>query len=886
MKRSITFFALVSVLFVQVALATHNRAGEITYKQISAYTYEVTIITYTYTPSEANEYRGQLPVDWGDGTTSYVQRKNRVYLPDNYTKNTYIATHTFPGPGVFEIVMEDPNRNLGIKNIFDSVNIPFTISTTLKIDPVLGGNSTPVLLNPPVDKAALGQRFVHNPAAYDVDGDSLSYSLAECRGENGKKIPDYSYPAASKEFRVDSVNGDLIWDAPVEVGTYNVAMHIEEWRNGVKIGFVARDIQIEVYESDNQVPVFDSLPDICVRAGDTVRVTVRATDADGQQLNLTARGGPLEETETLAQFNEASGIGDVSSEFMWVPAASEVRKQPYTVVFKAVDSGADVPLSAFQYLNIRVIGHPPEDLDVDFASNAHTISWNDSNAKDVVSYDLFRSKKPVAYTPSYCEWGMPDELSDSYTYVGSAEQGDTSFVDSYNDWGISPGFMYCYRMLSAYATDTVNGYISDEVCMFVEPVFPVITNVSVEKSSCESGEMFVRWTTPQNIDEMAYPRPYEYTLLRSRGFMDTEFIEIAHFSDENDTVYYDKDVCTEQYPYTYKVQMYSRIADSLVSVSSSPAASSPLLTIVSSDSRLSLQVEEYVGWENDTVFVYKEDSAGNFDSLGIFTDGVFVDTALTNLQEYCYYVQTSGFFEHDKLPERVYNYSQKICAEPVDTTPPVPLAMSVEQNCEKYTHTISWESENDDVKQVRIYYRSCADENFELLDEVATTEESYVHSFSSTDETMSSCYYITAVDNAGNESEPTADTCLYTCPVYVLPNIFTPNNDGKNEIYVPAKNRYVQKVDMKIYNSWGDLVYETEDPEINWKGVHMRTQKNLPDGVFYYVCDVYEYWSNCTLEARVLSGTSSFMAMRAKVVRTSWAVRSGSGLPSTPSGFT
>ncbi|MFO7869587.1 MAG: hypothetical protein R6U95_09850 [Bacteroidales bacterium] len=34
----------------------------------------------------------------------------------------------------------------------------------------------------------------------------------------------------------------------------------------------------------------------------------------------------------------------------------------------------------------------------------------------------------------------------------------------------------------------------------------------------------------------------------------------------------------------------------------------------------------------------------------------------------------------------------------------------------------------------------------------------------------------------------------------------------------------------------------------------MRTQKNLPDGVFYYVCDVYEYWSNCTLEARVLSG--------------------------------
>src|SRR5690554_5862781 len=160
MIARIVISIILSFSFMQAVFATHNRAGEITYRQISANTYEITIVTYTYTPSAANEYRGQLPIDWGDGTMSYVQRVEEINLPDNYSKNTYVAQHTYPGPGVYKIVMEDPNRNLGIKNIFDSVNIPFSISTTLKIDPILGGNNTPILLNPPLDKAAKGQRFV------------------------------------------------------------------------------------------------------------------------------------------------------------------------------------------------------------------------------------------------------------------------------------------------------------------------------------------------------------------------------------------------------------------------------------------------------------------------------------------------------------------------------------------------------------------------------------------------------------------------------------------------------------------------------------------------------------------------------------------------------
>ena len=61
------FILLILLLFVlHAAHATHQRAGEITYKAISALEYEFTIITYTYTPSPA--HRPEHRITRLDGT--------------------------------------------------------------------------------------------------------------------------------------------------------------------------------------------------------------------------------------------------------------------------------------------------------------------------------------------------------------------------------------------------------------------------------------------------------------------------------------------------------------------------------------------------------------------------------------------------------------------------------------------------------------------------------------------------------------------------------------------------------------------------------------------------------------------------------------------------
>jgi hypothetical protein len=323
--------------------ATHNRAGEITLRQISNLTYEIKITTFTYTLSPAD--RSQLEVFWGDNTSSVAPRVSSLFLGNNYRQNTYIAQHTFPGQGTYQIVVQDPNRNFGVKNIPNSVNVIFSIKTTITVNAGIGQNSTPVLLNPPIDKAALGQIFIHNPAAFDFDGDSISYSLTVCTKENGEPIENYTFPNASDTLYVDPVTGDLVWHTPVDTGIYNIAMNIEEWRGGVKIGNIVRDMQVEVYRSDNNAPVIDSLGVVCITAGEQLIHNIGATDADGDAMTWSFSGGPIAYENSLIEIdtiiNEA---GRMDLVFSWQTECTHARLQPYNLVVKVTDNNNELNL--------------------------------------------------------------------------------------------------------------------------------------------------------------------------------------------------------------------------------------------------------------------------------------------------------------------------------------------------------------------------------------------------------------------------------------------------------------------------------------------------------------------------------------------------------------
>lgn len=73
------------------------------------------------------------------------------------------------------------------------------------------------------------------------------------------------------------------------------------------------------------------------------------------------------------------------------------------------------------------------------------------------------------------------------------------------------------------------------------------------------------------------------------------------------------------------------------------------------------------------------------------------------------------------------------------------------------------------------------------------------------------------------------------CPPNV-PNVFTPDGDGYNDtwtIYIP----YAESVRVRIYNRWGQLIYEFSDLYTGWDGTVMQTGKPASDGVYYYIAD-------------------------------------------------
>jgi len=91
-----------------------------------------------------------------------------------------------------------------------------------------------------------------------------------------------------------------------------------------------------------------------------------------------------------------------------------------------------------------------------------------------------------------------------------------------------------------------------------------------------------------------------------------------------------------------------------------------------------------------------------------------------------------------------------------------------------------------------------------------------------------------------NESVLSDTLCSDNCPIYALPNVFTPNGDDLNDEFISFPYRSIDHVEMKIFNRWGTLVFDTTVPDIFWKGEDRNTGELCGDGVYFYIIDVFE----------------------------------------------
>ena len=67
---------------------------------------------------------------------------------------------------------------------------------------------------------------------------------------------------------------------------------------------------------------------------------------------------------------------------------------------------------------------------------------------------------------------------------------------------------------------------------------------------------------------------------------------------------------------------------------------------------------------------------------------------------------------------------------------------------------------------------------------------------------------------------------------WFMPNIFSPNGDGINDEWGPAGECIVREYHLQIFDRWGQLVFESQDPNVNWDG--RRQNSPMPTGVYVY----------------------------------------------------
>ncbi|MFD2069547.1 gliding motility-associated C-terminal domain-containing protein, partial [Pontibacter silvestris] len=601
--------------------------------------------------------------------------------------------------------------------------------------------------------------------------------------------------------------------------------------------------------------------DTCIVAGDVFRGTVRATDPDGDLVTVTAAGSGIIPPATFTVTGQSAGL--TTGSLVWGTECGDVRETPYQVVFRATDvrPNNETRLADLQPWNIRVVGPAPQNLSAASSDRSVRVSWDPYLCQNAESIRIYRREGPSGFVPDVCQTGVP--ASTGYVLIAEVGAGETSFLDNDGGGGLRAGTEYCYIV---YATFPRPGrgesLASNEACVVVDQDIPYLTNVTVDATDASQGQITVRWTPPRDLANLT--RPLEYRLYRRAG---PGFAEVFRSQGiAADTFFVDRGLNTAEEAYRYRLEFYQapQAGAPPTALRDSTEGSSVRLSVsaaAADEAALELSWTYEVPWDNSGFrhYIYREvegqftliDSVEVTGGSGAYTDRVaFGGAGLPRGQAYCYYVVTQGAYGIAGIPSPLLNSSQRACAElPRLLCPPV---LSVDAlDCEAflssptpapYQNVLTWVPQvtgdcTDQIAYYTVYFRESSEEEYVVLG--TTTETRFVHGGLSS---FAGCYAVTATDASGRESALSNEVCKDNCLHFGLPNVITPNGDGRNDVFRPDdRTVFVRSARLKVYNRWGVQVYEGEsDPYMNWGGVDGEGAR-LSDGTYYYEVEVEFY---------------------------------------------
>lgn len=358
MKRNLLLILSAILLFPFGSKASHLMGGEVTAQHIGGGDYLLIATAYrdiTGIPMASQVGMTISNINTGWDTTIMVQHDTIISgttvpsVPYNTEIYIFADTFAFPSYGSYAISWENCCRNAAILNLANPVSNSMFLHTEVMVDSSY--NSTPYFLAPPISYLAVNTPWTYNPSPFDTDGDSLVWSLDTPHTSYLIPCAGYTLPpdtSGSGTFSIDPISGVISYTASF-LGNYVTTILVEEYRNGVKIGEIRRDMQIIVGPSIGSVPKISNFNTVSTNTTGQAYVTLSegvnyqlillAEDNDtADQVLMSAFGAPINIDGAIFSTAPTGNGNEISGTFDWTPSASMISTTPYILTFRVSDN--------------------------------------------------------------------------------------------------------------------------------------------------------------------------------------------------------------------------------------------------------------------------------------------------------------------------------------------------------------------------------------------------------------------------------------------------------------------------------------------------------------------------------------------------------------------
>jgi gliding motility-associated-like protein len=292
-------------------------------------------------------------------------------------------------PGGYYMSCLDGNRNAGIINTLGGAGASngYGITYTMSFPRVANltstqYNSSPEYRKKPLTFFCVGKPYTIDWNVVDPDGDSLVYSMVQPLDDGTANKPFntipydpgynlfYNVADGAPDISVDAHTG-IINFIPTREGKYVVAFRVEEYRNGIKIGEIRREFQMETVKCTDTPPKTETADSRSFNIVDTVYygasdyyALFTSRDAPEDTLimeyiqpygdNLIGQGAHFSEPGQPGLKFEIKDVGAVRGEFKWKPDCNDIRTKPYKFNVVVHDQTCPSPYYDTTYVTLYI----------------------------------------------------------------------------------------------------------------------------------------------------------------------------------------------------------------------------------------------------------------------------------------------------------------------------------------------------------------------------------------------------------------------------------------------------------------------------------------------------------------------------------------------------